>query len=92
MTTQEQIEFLKQTKKCLVTAYLDVRYKLNDIEFTERIKECLVRLDISVHELGEVRTDAATQIAVQFMKGRPTAPAEQVSEFVKQVMTTIKSV
>lgn len=92
MTPQEQLDLLKLTRKNLVSVYCDVNHKFNDVDFTDKMRTIIDQLDISIREFETDGTVAATQIAVQYMKGQPQASADMVGEFVKQVMTTIKSV
>ena len=92
MTPQEQLDLLKLIRKNLVSVYCDVNHKFNDVDFADKIRTVIDQLDISIREFETDGTQAATQIAVQYMKGQPQASADKVCEFVKQVMTSIKSV
>lgn len=92
MTTQEQLDLLKLIKKNLVSLYCNVNHKYNDVDFTDKMRTIIDQLDISIHEFNTDGKQAATQIAIQFMKGNPEAGINMVSNFVTQVMKAIKSI
>lgn len=92
MTPQEQLDLLKLIRKNLVHVSSNVNHKFNDVDFADKMRTVIDQLDISIREFETDGTQAATQIAVQYMKGQPQASADKVCDFVKQVMTTIKSV
>lgn len=92
MTPQEQLDLLKLIRKNLVCTYCDVNHKFNDVDFADKMRTVIDQLDISIREFETDGTQAATQIAVQYMKGQPQASADMVSNFVTQVMKAIKSI
>lgn len=92
MTTQEQLDLLKLIRKNLVYVYSDVNHKFNDVDFADKMRTVIDQLDISIREFETDGTQAATQIAIQYIKSNPGAGINAVCNFVEQVMKTIKSI
>lgn len=92
MTQNEQIELLKLIRKNINHIYCEVKYKYDDVDFTEKMVAVISQIDIVIHAFNEAGLQPAADIAVQYMKGQPNASADKVCDFVKQVMSTIKSI
>ena len=92
MTIQEQRDLLDLTRRNLVSLHSRVKYKFNDVDFTQDMGYCIDMLGELLKEFDNGSRDAATEIAVQYMKNQPQAGADKVSEFVRELMVTITTI
>ena len=92
MTHNDIKELLVLVRKNIGNIHYDVMHEKNDVALTDKLRIVTDQMDAILSVFEDTGVQPAADIAMQYMRNQPNASADRVSEFVKQVMETIKTI